>query len=174
MVTLMNILKEIKRVHLVEESLIELSPVKKDPLIHRTLLELDREFHNAPRSEQLDFINSQIEIYPERPWMYFHRAVIFSNYLFDDSSEPIDFDGDYDAEADLKTCMRLDPIFGEALYLQAKLIEAEIIEGNMNDVIFLYEAAMNMCDRISAFCLSQLQRIDREYFHIEGQYFKID
>jgi hypothetical protein len=174
MVTLMNILKEIKRVHLTDSSSIEVSLVEKDPLIHKTLLDLDREFHNAPRSGQLDFINSQIEIYPERFWMYFHRAVIFSNYLFDDSSEAVDFDENYDVEADLKACMQLNPIFGEALYLQAKLIEAEIIEGTMNDVIFLYEAAMNMSARISAFCLSQLQRIDREYFYIEGQYIKID
>jgi hypothetical protein len=33
---------------------------------------------------------------------------------------------------------------------------------------------MNLSTRISAFCLSQLQRIDREYFYIEGQYVKID
>jgi hypothetical protein len=33
---------------------------------------------------------------------------------------------------------------------------------------------MNVCARISALCLSQLQRIDREYFYIEGQYIKID
>ena len=170
----MNILKEIKRVHIVEKSLIELSPVNKDPLIHRTLLELNREFHNASRSEQLDFINSQIEIYPERFWMYFHRAIIFSNYLFDNPSEFVNFDKDYDVEADLKTCMRLNPIFGEALYLQAKLIEGKIIKGTMNDVIFFYEAAMNVCDRISTLCLSQLQRIEREYFYIEGQYIKID
>jgi hypothetical protein len=135
--TLMNILKEIKRVHLTDKSSIEVSPVEKDPLIHKTLLELDREFRNAPRSEQLDFINSQIEIYPDRSWMYFHRAIIFSNYLFDDSSESVDFDGDYNVEADLQTCIRLNPIFGEALYLQAKLIEAEIIEGEMSDAIFL-------------------------------------
>jgi hypothetical protein len=170
----MNILKEIKRVHLTDKSSIEVSPVEKDPLIHKTLLELDREFRNAPRSEQLDFINSQSEIYPERSWMYFHRAIIFSNYLFDDSSESVDFDGDYDVKSDLQTCIRLNPVFGEALYLQAKLIEAEIIEGEMSDVIFLYEAAMNVCARISALCLSQLQRIDREYFYIEGQYIKID
>lgn len=170
----MNTFKEIKRVHLAEESLIELSSVEKDPLIHRTLLELDREFHHAPRSEQLDFINSQIEIYPERSWMYFHRAIIFSNYIFDDDSEPVDFDGTYDVEADLKTCLKLDPLFGEALYLRAKLIEAEIIEGAMNDAIFLYEAAMKLCARISSLCLLQLQRIDREYFYVEGQYFKVD
>ena len=170
----MNTLKEIKRVHIVEKSLIELSPVNKDPLIHRTLLELNREFHNASRSEQLDFINSQIEIYPERFWMYFHRAIIFSNYLFDNPSEFVNFDKDYDVEADLKTCMRLNPIFGEALYLQAKLIEGKIIKGTMNDVIFFYEAAMNVCDRISTLCLSQLQRIEREYFYIEGQYINID
>jgi hypothetical protein len=133
----MNILKEIKRVHLTDKSSIEVSPVEKDPLIHKTLLELDREFRDAPRSEQLDFINSQIEIYPDRSWMYFHRAIIFSNYLFDDSSESVDFDGDYNVEADLQTCIRLNPIFGEALYLQAKLIEAEIIEGEMSDAIFL-------------------------------------
>ncbi len=170
----MNTLKEIKRVHLAEESLVELSLVQQDPLIHKTLLELDREFDNAPRSEQLDFINSQIEIYPERSWIYFHRAIIFSNYIFDDDSEPLDFDRNYDVEADLKTCLKLDPIFGEALYLRAKLIEAEIIEGTINDVIFLYEAAMNISPRIAAFGLSQLQRIEREYFYVEGRYFKVD
>jgi hypothetical protein len=174
MVTLMNVLKEIKRVHLVEESSVGLNTVERDPLIDKTLLELDRQFDSAPRSEQLDFINSQIKIYPDRPWMYFNRAIIFSNYIFDDSSESIDFGEDYDVEADLKTCMRLNPIFGEAIYLKAKLIEAEIIEGEMNDVIFLYEAAMKLSTRIFEFCLSQLQRIDREYFYIEGEYFKVD
>jgi len=104
--------------------------------------------------------------------MYFHRAIIFSNSLFDPASEPIDFGEDYDIEADLKTCMRLNPIFGEALYLQAKLIETEVIDGTMSDVIFLYEAAMKVCARISTLCLSQLQRIDREYFYIEGQHIK--
>jgi hypothetical protein len=174
MVTTVNILKEIRRIHLTEESLTDVSSVKRDPLIQEILVELDRNFHSAPRSEQLDFINSQIEIYPERSWLYFHRAIIFSNYLFDSDSESVDFGDDYDVEADLQTCIRLNPLFGEALYLQAKLIEAEIIEGEMSDVIFCYKAAINLCKRISAFCLSQLQRIDREYFYIEGQYVKID
>jgi hypothetical protein len=174
MVTNVNILKEIRRIHLTDESLTDVSSVKRDPLIQEILVELDRNFHNAPRSEQLDFINSQIEIYPERSWLYFHRAIIFSNYLFDPAGESVEFAEDYNVTADLQTCIRLNPIFGEALYLQAKMIEAEIIEGTMSDVIFCYEAAMNVCKRISALCLSQLQRIDREYFYIEGQYVKID
>jgi hypothetical protein len=173
-VTIVNILKEIRRIHLTEESLTDVSSVEKDPLIQEVLVELDRNFHSAPRSEQLDFINSQIEIDPARSWLYFHRAIIFSNYLFDSDSESVDFGEDYDVEADLQTCLRLNPLCGEALYLQAKLIEAEIIEGEMSDVRFCYEAAINLSSRISAFCSSQLQRIDREYFYIEGQYVKID